>query len=215
MSKVIKDFIVDCVVQSDYNALASLKTQEGDVLACIYMSLSRDLRAAETMLRRDTLDYAYTDAHRKTLIELARVFGTVQVLKGVSNLALPNDKALVEYFLSNGGFTKFSTPDLKSLAISASVCSQTEIVHTIVDWMIENIGKNNIAEDIYQIYECSTDPWIFRRMYETGMLVTVLNATLRGKLRVLPALLDDVDALCDLEKLQVLTKVFRKRPQRI
>ena len=215
MSKVIKDFIVDCVVQSDYNALASLKTQEGDVLACIYMSLSRDLRAAETMLRRDTLDYAYTDAHRKTLIELARVFGTVQVLKGVSNLALPNDKALVEYFLSNGGFTKFSTPDLKSLAISASVCSQTEIVHTIVDWMIENIGKNNIAEDIYQIYECSTDPWIFRKMYETGMLVTVLNATLRGKVRVLPALLDDVDALCDLEKLQVLTKVFRKRPQKI
>ncbi|NMY54459.1 hypothetical protein [Pseudomonas sp. WS 5051] len=215
MSKLIKDFIVDCVVQSDYNALASLKTQEGDVLACIYMSLSRDLRAAETMLRRDTLDYAYTDAHRKTLIELARVFGTVQVLKGVSNLALPNDKALVEYFLSNGGFTKFSTPDLKSLAISASVCSQTEIVHTIVDWMIENIGKNNIAEDIYQIYECSTDPWIFRKMYETGMLVTVLNATLRGKVRVLPALLDDVDALCDLEKLQVLTKVFRKRPQKI
>lgn len=215
MSKLIKDFIVDCVVQSDYNALASLKTQEGDVLACIYMSLSRDLRAAETMLRRDTLDYAYTDAHRKTLFELARVFGTVQVLKGVSNLALPNDKALVEYFLSNGGFTKFSTPDLKSLAISASVCSQTEIVHTIVDWMIENIGKNNIAEDIYQIYECSTDPWIFRKMYETGMLVTVLNATLRGKVRVLPALLDDVDALCDLEKLQVLTKVFRKRPQKI
>lgn len=215
MSKLIKDFIVDCVVQSDYNALASLKTQEGDVLACIYISLSRDLRAAETMLRRDTLDYAYTDAHRKTLFELARVFGTVQVLKGVSNLALPNDKALVEYFLSNGGFTKFSTPDLKSLAISASVCSQTEIVHTIVDWMIENIGKNNIAEDIYQIYECSTDPWIFRKMYETGMLVTVLNATLRGKVRVLPALLDDVDALCDLEKLQVLTKVFRKRPQKI
>ena len=215
MSKLIKDFIVDCVVQSDYNALASLKTQEGDVLACIYMSLSRDLRAAETMLRRDTLDYAYTDAHRKTLIELARVFGTVQVLKGVSNLALPNDKALVEYFLSNGGFTKFSTPDLKSLAISAAVCSQTEVVRTIVDWMIKNIGINDIAEDIYQIYESSTDPWIFRRMYETGMLVTVLNATLRGKVRVLPALLDDVDALCDLEKLQVLTKVFRKRPQKI
>ena len=215
MSKVIKDFIVDCVVQSDYNALASLKTQEGDVLACIYMSLSRDLRAAETMLRRDTLDYAYTDAHRKTLIELARVFGTVQVLKGVSNFALPNDKALVEYFLSNGGFTKLSTPDLKSLAISAAVGSQTGVAHTIVDWMIKNIGKNDIAEDIYQIYESSTDPWIFRRMYETGLLVTVLNATLRGKIRVLPALLDNVDALNDLEKLQVLTAVFRKRPQRI
>ena len=215
MSKIIKDFIVDCVVQSDYNALASLKTQEGDVLACIYMSLSRDLRAAETMLRRDTLDYAYTDAHRKTLIELARVFGTVQVLKCVSNFVLPNDRALVEYFLSNGGFTKFSTPDLKTLTISAAACSQTEVVHTIVDWMIKNIGINDIAEDIYQIYESSTDPWIFRKMYETGMLVTVLNATLRGKVRVLPALLDDVDALCDLEKLQVLTKVFRKRPQKI
>lgn len=213
MSKVIKDFIVDCVVQSDYNALASLKTQGGDVLACIYMSLSRDLRAAETMLRRDTLDYAYTDAHRKTMIELARVFGTVQVLKGVSNFALPNDKALVEYFLSNGGFTKLSTPDLKSLAISAAVGSQTGVAHTIVDWMIKNIGKNDIAEDIYQIYESSTDPWIFRRMYETGLLVTVLNATLRGKIRVLPALLDNVDALNDLEKLQVLTAVFRKRPQ--
>ena len=215
MSKLIKDFIVGCVVESDFTALASLKLQESGVLESIYMSLSRDLRAAETMLRRDTLDYAYTDAHRKTMIELARVFGTVQVLKGVSNFALPNDKALVEYFLSNGGFTKLSTPDLKSLAISAAVCSQTEVVHTIVDWMIENLGGSDLAEDIYQIYECSTDPWIFRRMYETGMLVTVLNATLRGKLRVLPALLDDVDALCDLEKLQVLTKVFRKRPQRI
>ena len=215
MSKIIKDFIVDCVVQSDYNALASLKTQEGDVLACIYMSLSRDLRAAETMLGRDALAYAYTDEHRKTLIELARVFGTVQILKGVSNFALPNDREIVEYFLDNCGFIKPYITDLKSLAISAAVCSQTEVVHTIVDWMIENLGGSDLAEDIYQIYECSTDPWIFRRMYETGMLVTVLNATLRGKLRVLPALLDDVDALCDLEKLQVLTKVFRKRPQRI
>lgn len=215
MSKIIKDFIVDCVVQSDYAALASLKTQEGDVLECIYMALSRDLRAAETMLGCDTLKYAYTDAHRKTLIELARVFGTVQVLKGVSNFTLPNDKALVEYFLSNSGFTKFSTPDLKSLAISASVGSQTEVVHTIVDWMIENLGKKDLAEDIYQIYESSTDPWIFRRMYETGLLVTVLNAALRGKVRVLPALLDNVNALCDLEQLQVLTAVFRKRPQRI
>lgn len=215
MSKLIKDFIVGCVVESDYTALASLNVQECGVLESIYMSLSRDLRAAETMLRRDTLDYAYTDAHRKTMIELARVFGTVQVLKGVSNFALPNDKTLVEHFLANGGFTKFSTPDLKSLAISAAVCGQTEVVHTIVDWMIENLGSRDLAEDIYQIYEASTDPWIFRRMYETGLLVTVLNATLRGKIRVLPALLDDVDALCDLEKLQVLTKVFRKRPQRI
>ena len=215
MSKLIKDFIVGCVVESDFTALASLKLQESGVLESIYMSLSRDLRAAETMLRRDTLDYAYTDAHRKTMIELARVFGTVQVLKGVSNFALPNDKALVEYFLSNGGFTKLSTPDLKSLAISAAVGSQTGVAHTIVDWMIKNIGKNDIAEDIYQIYESSTDPWIFRRMYETGLLVTVLNATLRGKIRVLPALLDNVVALNDLEKLQVLTAVFRKRPQRI
>lgn len=215
MSKLIKDFIVGCVVESDFTALASLKLQESGVLESIYMSLSRDLRAAETMLRRDTLDYAYTDAHRKTMIELARVFGTVQVLKGVSNFALPNDKALVEYFLSNGGFTKLSTPDLKSLAISAAVGSQTGVAHTIVDWMIKNIGKNDIAEDIYQIYESSTDPWIFRRMYETGLLVTVLNATLRGKIRVLPALLDNVDALNDLEKLQVLTAAFRKRPQRI
>ena len=215
MSKIIKDFIVECVIESDYSALASLKAQEGGVLDCIYLPMSRDLRAAETMLRRDTLDYAYTDAHRKTLIELARIFGTVQILKGVSNFALPNDKALVEYFLDNCGFTKAYIAELKSLAISAAVCGQTEVAHTIVDWMIENTGKNNIAEDIYQIYESSTDPWIFRRMYETGMLVTVLNATLRGKVRVLPALLDDVDALCDLEKLQVLTKVFRKRPQRI
>lgn len=215
MSKLIKDFIVGCVVESDFTALASLKLQESGVLESIYMSLSRDLRAAETMLRRDTLDYAYTDAHRKTMIELARVFGTVQVLKGVSNFSIPNDKALVEYFLSNGGFTKLSTPDLKSLAISAAVGTQTEVVHAIVDWMIENLGKKDLAEDIYQIYESSSDPWIFRRMYETGLLVTVLNATLRGKIRVLPALLDDVDALSDLEKLQVLTKVFRKRPQRI
>lgn len=215
MSKLIKDFIVGCVVESDFTALASLKLQESGVLESIYMSLSRDLRAAETMLRRDTLDYAYTDAHRKTMIELARVFGTVQVLKGVSNFALPNDKALVEYFLSNGGFTKLSTPDLKSLAISAAVGTQTEVVHAIVDWMIENLGKKDLAEDIYQIYESSSDPWIFRRMYETGLLVTVLNAALRGKIGVLPTLLDNVDALNDLEKLQVLTAVFRKRPQRI
>lgn len=215
MSKIIKDFIVGCVVESDYSALASLKAQEGDVLASIYMSLSRDLRAAEAMLGRDTLAYTYSDAHRKTLIELARVFGTAQILKSVSNFPLPNDQALVEHFLNNSSFTKDSRAEIKSLAISSSVCGQTEVVHTIVDWMIESLDKMDLAEDIYQIYEVNTDQWIFRRIYETGLLVTVLNAARRGKIHVLPDLLDDVKSLCDLEQLRLLTAVFRKRPQRI
>ncbi len=214
MSKIIKDFIVGCVVESDYSALASLKTQESDVLASIYMSLSRDLRAAEAMLGRDTLSYTYTDAHRKTLIELARVCGTAQILKSVSNFPLPNDLGLVEYFLNNSGFTEHSRGDIKSLAISASVCGQTEVVRAMVEWMIENLRKADLAEDIYQIYEVNTDRWIFRRMYETGLLVTVLNSARRGKIHVLPVLLDDVKSLCDLEQLRLLTAVFRKRPQR-
>ena len=215
MSKIIKDFIVGCVVESDYPALSSLKTQESDVLTSIYMSLTRDLRAAEAMLGCDTLTYAYTDAQRKTLIELARVFGTAQILKSVSNFPLPNDLTLVEYFLNNSGFTKHSSADLKSLAISASVCGQIEVVRTIVEWMIENLDKTDLAEDIYQIYEVNTDQWIFRRMYETGLLVRVLNSARRGKIHVLPDLLDDVKSLCDLEQLRLLTAVFRKRPQRI
>lgn len=66
MSKILKDFIVSCVIESDYAALASLKEQEGGVLDSIYLSMSRELRAAELMLGRHTLEYVYTDAQRQT-----------------------------------------------------------------------------------------------------------------------------------------------------
>lgn len=215
MSTIIKDFILGCVVESDYTTLASLKTQEGGVLDTIYMSLSRDLRAAENMLGRDTLGYAYTDAHRKTMFELARVFGTVHVFKGVSNFILPNDKQLVQYFLNNGGFTKFCSLELRRLAMSAAVCGQTEVVHTIVDWMIENLGKRDLAEDIYLIYEVSTDPWVFRKLYDTGLLLTVLNDAEIGKIEVLPKLMEEIDSLQELEKIRFLTAFCRRRAKRV
>lgn len=215
MSKILKDFIVSCVIESDYAALASLKEQEGDVLDSIYLPMSRELRAAELMLGRHTLEYVYTDAQRRTLIELARVFGTVQVLKGVTNFALPNDLVLVEHFLRSGEFDRDCGYEIRNFATAAARQGQTEVVRTIVDWMLENLRKADLPEMIYQIYEVDNDPWIFRKMYETGLLVTILNAARIGKISVLPALLNDVDAMEVLEKTEVLSKIFRKRTKRL
>ncbi|WP_372029887.1 hypothetical protein [Pseudomonas kurunegalensis] len=214
MSKILKDFIVSCVIESDYVALGSLKEQEGDVLDSIYLSMSRELRAAELMQGRHTLEYAYTDAQRQTLIELARVFGTVQVLKGVTNFALPNDLALVEHFLNSGEFDRNCGHQLRNFATAAARQGQTEVVRAIVKWMLENLSKANLPEIIYEIYEVDSDPWVFRKMYETGLLVKVLNAARIGRFGVLPALLDDVDAMQEMEKLEVLTAIFRKRTRR-
>lgn len=214
MSKILKDFIVSCVIESDYVALGSLREQEGDVLDSIYLPMSRELRAAELMQCRHTLEYVYTDAQRRTLLELARVFGTVQVLKGVTNFALPNDLALVEHFLSSGEFDKNCHYELRNFATAAARQGQTEIVRAIVGWMLENLRKADLPELIYEIYEVDNDSWIFRKMYETGLLVKVLNAARIGKFGVLPALLDDVNKMQELEKLEVLTAIFRKRTRR-
>ncbi|MBO2925395.1 hypothetical protein J5H75_27380 [Pseudomonas asiatica] len=214
MSKILKDFIVSCVIESDYVALGSLREQEGDVLDSIYLPMSRELRAAELMMGRHTLEYVYTDAQRQTLIELARVFGTVQVLKGVTNFALPNDLALVKRFLNSGEFDRTSGYELRNFATAAARQGQTEIVRAIVAWMLENLRKADLPELIYEIYEVDSDPWVFRKMYETGLLVTVLNAARIGRISVLPALLNDVDAMEVLEKAEVLSKIFRKRTKR-
>lgn len=214
MSKILKDFIVSCVLESDYAALSSLKPQEGDVLDGIYLLMSRELRAAELMMGRHSLDYVYTEAQRRTLIELARVFGTVQVLKGVTNFALPNDLVLVEHFLSSGEFDRNCGYELRNFATAAARQGQTEVVRAIVDWMLENLRKADLPEIIYEIYEVDTDPWVFRKMYETGLLVKVLNSARIGRFGVLPALLDDVNTMQEMEKLEVLTAIFRKRTRR-
>ncbi len=214
MSKVIKDFIVSCVLESDYSALASLKPQEGGVLDSIYLPMSRELRAAELMTGRHSLNYVYTDAQRKTLIELARVFGTVQVFKGVTNLALPNDLVLVDHFLRSGEFDRNCCYELRNFATAAARQGQTKVVRLIVEWMLENLRKADLPELIYEIYEVDSDPWVFRKMYESGLLVKVLNAARIGKFGVLPALLNDVYAMQELEKLEVLTAIFRKRTRR-
>lgn len=214
MSKILKDFIVSCVIESDYAALASLKEQEGDVLDSIYLPMSRELRAAELMMGRHSLDYVYSDAQRQTLIELTRVFGTVQVLKGVTNFALPNDLMVIEHFLGSGEFDKNCVYELRNFATAAARQGQTDVVRKIVKWMLENLSKANLPEIIYEIYEVDSDPWVFRKMYETGLLVKVLNAARIGRFGVLPALLDDVNAMQEMEKLEVLTAIFRKRTRR-
>ncbi|UUC20534.1 hypothetical protein NOV18_08655 [Pseudomonas asiatica] len=214
MSKILKDFIVSCVIESDYVALGSLKEQEGDVLDSIYLPMSRELRAAELMMGRHTLQYVYTDAQRRTLIELARVFGTVHVLKGVTNFALPNDLALAEHFLSSGEFDRNCGYEIRNFATAAARQGQVEVVRKIVGWMLENLRKADLPELIYEIYEVDNDPWIFRKMYETGLLVTVLNAARIGRFGILPALLNDLNEMQELEKLEVLTAIFRKRTRR-
>ncbi|MDD2038727.1 hypothetical protein NP572_19620 [Pseudomonas putida] len=214
MSKILKDFIVSCVIESDYAALASLKEQEGGVLDSIYLSMSRELRAAELMLGRHTLEYVYTDAQRQTLIELIRVFGTVQVLKGVTNFALPNDLVLVDHFLRSGEFDRNCCYELRNFATAAARQGQTEVVRAIVKWMLKNLSKADLPEIIYEIYEVDSDPWVFRKMYETGLLVKVLNAARIGRFGILPALLNDINAMQELEKLEVLTAIFRKRTRR-
>lgn len=214
MSKILKDFIVSCVIESDYAALSSLKPQEGDVLDSIYLPMSRELRAAELMMGRHTLEYVYTEAQRRTLVELARVFGTVQVLKGVTNFALPNDLGLVEHFLNSGEYDMNCSYELRNFATAAARQGQVEVVRKIVGWMLENLRKANLPELIYEIYEVDNDPWIFRKMYETGLLVKVLNSARIGRFGVLPALLDDVNTMQEMEKLEVLTAIFRKRTKR-
>lgn len=54
----------------------------------------------------------------------------------------------------------------------------------------------------------------FQKMYETGLLVKVLNAARIGRFGILPALLNDINAMQELEKLEVLTAIFRKRTRR-
>ncbi|MNC72660.1 hypothetical protein D3C76_1506390 [compost metagenome] len=81
--------------------------------------------------------------------------------------------------------------------------------------MIDNLGKRDLAEDIYSIYEVNTDPWIFRRMYDTGLLLKILNDADIGKISVLPKLMEDVDGLCELEKIRLLTAFCRRKAKRI
>lgn len=90
-------------------------------------------------------------------------FGTVQVLKGVTNFALPNDLVLVDHFLRSGEFDRNCCYELRNFATAAARQGQTEVVRAIVKWMLKNLSKADLPEIIYEIYEVDSDPWVFRK----------------------------------------------------
>lgn len=207
----LSDLVLDLFVKDDYSALLKLsKKVDSDTKLesmCLIMHGIKDL---EALCGQNTLTHKFTPAQRRTYAAIGHFIGTQQVLFYCSELPVINDPQLVKY-----GLKTLNQSDawlVRSHAIQAIKSRQTEISHILIDWLIKQDPRRYSYHELYLMYEASifdgkSDPWIFNKLYEMGLVSSILKFAEAGKIGICKEFLDDLKQMNKEKLTEVLLKV--------
>lgn len=208
----LSDLVIDLFAQDDYKALNRISgTVDGDTKLESMGQIIRGIRHLEELCGQNNTTYKLTPAQRRSYAALSSFIGTQQVLFYCSELPVINDPQLVRY-----GLKTLNQSDawlVRSHAIQSIKSRQTEISHILIDWLIKQDPRRYSYHELYLMYEASifdgkSDPWIFNKLYELGLVSSILKFAEAGKIGICKEFLDDLKQMNKEKLTEVLLKVM-------
>ncbi|MDH0145155.1 hypothetical protein N7335_01980 [Stutzerimonas stutzeri] len=207
----LSDLVLDLFVKDDYRALLRLsKKVDSDTKLESMCLIMRGIRDLETLCGQNTINHKFTPAQRKSYAAVGHFIGTQQVMFYCSELPVINDPQLVRY-----GLKTLNQSDawlVRSHAIQSIKARQIEISHILIEWLIKQDPNRYGYHELYLMYEASifdgkSDPWIFNKLYEMGLVPSILKFAEAGKIGICKEFLDDLKQMNKEKLTEVLLKV--------
>lgn len=191
--------VLDLFGQDDHQALQRLsKIADNDQKVACMGQVIRGVRHLEELCGQNHIEYKLTEAQRKSYAALVGFVGVQHVIFFCSEFPVLNDRKLVSNALK-----MMSKPDASMVriqAIQAVKARQIEMSHILIDWLLKTIPERMNYQEMYLIYEASifdgkSDPWIFDKIEEFGMVPVILKRASTGRIDIVEEFLNDVKAM--------------------
>lgn len=216
MARIVREVIADAIHRDDYKILAELRiylTVEQENLKLILLEqkvgIMRDVCLVNTFKPPD-----FTMARRKTLLALSSLVGKFTILTEAFITPIIPDNELMLELLDSTQINDHQKRSLLDITHQAFRQDQTHAARVLTAWLMEHTLISDL--DMYEIFDSSIDEsggdeWVFKKMYETEYLQSVLRKAIKGEVVIAPQLLCQLHKLPSDVKYVAIKGALRKR----